>query len=165
MRSVWKVLCVRWGCIHLPSDCQPRSAAAETGCRGRAELRPCTAASLSRPVSVHPWNLQPSRWPWRLPGLRSWPPYLEQQSKLMSRTQIKHFICNRSRFFFGIFWGVRRGDSPLTPLVRALRLLRPIEVPVRLCSVPREARVFMAAPALDPAVEPAGRFFKKCIQR
>lgn len=39
-------------------------------------------------------------------------------------------------------------------MVRALRL-RPIEVPVRPCRVPRDAKVFMAAPALDAAVEPA----------
>lgn len=39
--------------------------------------------------------------------------------------------------------------------MRALRLLRPIEVPVRPCRVPRDAKVFMAAPALEPAVEPA----------
>lgn len=43
---------------------------------------------------------------------------------------------------------------PLTLLVRALRL-RPTEVPVRPCRVPREARVFRAAPAVDPVVEPA----------
>lgn len=33
--------------------------------------------------------------------------------------------------------------------------LRPIEVPVRPCRVPRDAKVLMAAPALDPAVEQA----------
>lgn len=44
---------------------------------------------------------------------------------------------------------------PLTEPVRALRLLSPIEAPVRLCRVPRDARVFMAAPALWPAVVPA----------
>ena len=43
----------------------------------------------------------------------------------------------------------------MTLLVRALRLLRPTEFPVRPCSVPRDANVFMAAPALDPAVDPA----------
>lgn len=47
--------------------------------------------------------------------------------------------------------------SPPTLLVSAFRLLRPTEVPVRPCSVPREAKVFMAAPALDPAVDPAVR--------
>lgn len=43
---------------------------------------------------------------------------------------------------------------PLTLLVRALRL-RPTEVPVRPCRVPRDAKVFRAAPAVDPVVEPA----------
>lgn len=49
---------------------------------------------------------------------------------------------------------VRIQRLPLTLLVRALRL-RPTEVPVRPCREPRDARVFMAAPALEPAVEPA----------
>lgn len=40
-------------------------------------------------------------------------------------------------------------------LVRALRLLRPTEVPARPCRVPRDAKVFMAALALVPAVEAA----------
>lgn len=34
--------------------------------------------------------------------------------------------------------------------MRAFKLLRPIEEPVRPCSVPRDAKVFIAAPALDP---------------
>lgn len=49
---------------------------------------------------------------------------------------------------------LKRTILPPTLLVRALRL-RPIEVPVRPCRVPRDAKVFMAAPALDAAVEPA----------
>lgn len=43
---------------------------------------------------------------------------------------------------------------PPTLLVRALRL-RPTEVPVRPCRVPRDAKVLRAAPAVDPVVEPA----------
>lgn len=52
----------------------------------------------------------------------------------------------------GSFW---EDTLPLTLPVRALRLLRPTEVPVRLCRVPRDAKVFIAAPALDTAVEQA----------
>ena len=40
--------------------------------------------------------------------------------------------------------------------------LRPIEVPVRPCREPREAKVFMAAPALD-ADDPTEKHDKKDI--
>lgn len=60
-----------WATAYLPSGCQRCSAAAETGRRGRAGRRLCTAASLSRPGSERPWSWPSTRWPWRRPGLRS----------------------------------------------------------------------------------------------
>lgn len=63
-----------------------------------------------------------------------------------------------STCIFLFFWLLSsfyiRRFSPLTLLVRALRLLRPTEVPVRPCRVPRDAKGFTAAAALDPAVDP-----------
>lgn len=70
------------GSAHLPSDCQQCSAEGETGRRGRAGRRLCTAASLSRPGSEHPWSWLLTHWPWRLPGLHSSSPYLLKTEKV-----------------------------------------------------------------------------------